>query len=108
MLIEPVERGFFSWRHPAELGRDGQLNFGDINPFVLALSNPSAWQATYPGCDILNGDINGDGSTTIADLNPFINLLSGGNGAGGLRLKYACKSGDTILISLTAQRRRDN
>ena len=29
-------------------GTYGQGSFGDINPFVLYLSNFSAWQATYP------------------------------------------------------------
>jgi hypothetical protein len=61
-------------------GTYGYLSFGDINPFVLYLSNFSAWQATYPGCDPRNGDINGDGTYgqgSFADINPFVALLSG-------------------------------
>jgi hypothetical protein len=57
---------------------DGVVNFGDINPFVLLLSNPTAWAATYPDCPMLNGDINGDGSVNFGDINPFVSLLSGG------------------------------
>jgi hypothetical protein len=58
---------------------DGQVNFGDINPFVLYLSNNVAWQATYPGCPPENGDVSGDGSyPSFDDINPFVALLSGG------------------------------
>ncbi len=61
-----------------DLNCDEQVNFGDINPFVLALTNPGAYAASYPGCDILNGDINGDGSVDFSDINPFVALLTGG------------------------------
>jgi hypothetical protein len=61
---------------PGDLNCDGQVNFGDINPFVLALTNPSLWQATYPGCPIANGDINNDGAVDFGDINPFVTLLS--------------------------------
>ena len=59
-----------------DLNCDGVINFRDINPFVLILSNPSQWQATYPGCDFDNGDINCDGSVNFRDINPFVALLS--------------------------------
>ncbi len=61
-----------------DLNCDGSVDFGDINPFVLALSNPALWQQTYPGCPILNGDINNDGAFNFGDINPFVALLSGG------------------------------
>jgi hypothetical protein len=57
---------------------DGAVNFGDINPFVLALNDPAAYQAAYPDCPLANRDINGDGSFNFADINPFVLLLSGG------------------------------
>jgi hypothetical protein len=59
---------------------DGTVDFGDINPFVLYLSNFSAWQSTYPDCPPENGDINQDGTYgqgSFADINPFVALLSG-------------------------------
>ncbi|MDD4868360.1 MAG: hypothetical protein PHQ28_14980, partial [Mycobacterium sp.] len=59
-----------------DLNCDGSVNFKDINPFVLALSNPTAYSTTYPDCDILTGDINGDGTTGFSDINPFVALLS--------------------------------
>lgn len=65
---------------PGDLNCDGTYgvaSFGDINPFVLLLTNPTLWQATYPGCPVLNGDINGDGTVDFGDINPFVALLSG-------------------------------
>jgi hypothetical protein len=64
---------------PGDLNCDGTVGFGDINPFVLYLSNFAAWQATYSDCPPENGDINGDGSyPSFGDINPFVTLLSGG------------------------------
>ena len=61
---------------PGDLNCDGAVNFGDINPFVLALTNPAAYVATYPDCDIMLGDINGDGNVDFGDINPFVMLLT--------------------------------
>ena len=44
-----------------DLNCDGLIDFGDINPFVLALTNPAGYAAAYPGCPLANRDINGDG-----------------------------------------------
>jgi hypothetical protein len=61
-----------------DLNCDGSVNFKDINPFVLFLSNFATWQTTFPGCTPQNGDINGDGSyPSFGDINPFVALLSG-------------------------------
>jgi hypothetical protein len=65
--------------HVGDLNCDGSVNFGDINPFVLYLSNFAAWQAAYMDCDARNGDINGDGTyPSFGDINPFVALLTGG------------------------------
>jgi probable HAF family extracellular repeat protein len=61
---------------PGDLNCDGAVDFGDINPFVLALSNPAGYQAAYPDCDILNADCNGDGVVDFGDITPFVALLS--------------------------------
>jgi hypothetical protein len=60
-----------------DLNCDGTVDFGDINPFVLALSNPAAYATTYPGCDINLADTNQDRSVSFDDINPFVGLLSG-------------------------------
>jgi hypothetical protein len=61
---------------PGDLNCDGVVGFRDINPFVLALSNPDGYAAAFPGCDILHGDCNGDGSINFQDINPFVTLLT--------------------------------
>jgi hypothetical protein len=56
---------------------DSSVSFGDINPFVLTLTDPGAYEIAFPNCDILNADINGDGSVNFRDINPFVALLTG-------------------------------
>ncbi|MEW6249746.1 MAG: PKD domain-containing protein [Planctomycetota bacterium] len=60
-----------------DLNCDGTVNFGDINPFVLAVSNPAGYAASYPNCNIMQGDLNGDGQVNFADISPFVALLVG-------------------------------
>ncbi len=59
-----------------DLNCDGATDFGDINPFVLALTDPGAYAAAYPGCPLARRDINGDGVFGFADINPFVLLLT--------------------------------
>ncbi len=68
-----------------DLDCDGEVGFGDINPFVdLLVGGYAAWQALYPGCPGENGDLNEngdygqDGSADFGDINPFVDLLTGG------------------------------
>jgi hypothetical protein len=63
---------------PGDLNCDGIVDFDDINPFVLALSSPEAYNNAYPNCNFLNGDCNGDTIVDFDDINPFVALLSGG------------------------------
>jgi hypothetical protein len=64
---------------PGDLNCDDLVDFGDINAFVLRLSNPAAYEAQYPDCPAENADINGSGSVGFDDINPFVALLSGGS-----------------------------
>ncbi len=71
-------RSIAAWapvRVPGDMNCDGALDFADINPFVLALTNPEAWELAYPGCDLLNGDIDGNGAVGFGDINPFVALF---------------------------------
>jgi hypothetical protein len=54
---------------------DGVVGFGDINPFIQALTERADYRESYPGCWPENADINGDGSVDFLDINPFIDLL---------------------------------
>ena len=71
-------RAFVLYQLRGDLNCDGVVNFGDINAFVLALSDPNAYQRAYPNCPLLNGDINADDHVDFGDINPFVALLSGG------------------------------
>ncbi len=62
---------------PGDLNCDGYVNSGDIDSFVLALSDPQMYAQQYPGCDILNADCNADGQVNFADIDPFVALLGG-------------------------------
>jgi hypothetical protein len=59
-----------------DLNCDGLVNFGDINPFVVRLSDQNAYQQQYPNCPDGNGDINEDGVVNFGDISPFVTLLS--------------------------------
>jgi hypothetical protein len=61
-----------------DLNCDGVVNFDDVDPFVQALTDPAAYQAAYPGCEILNADCSHDGQVNFDDINPFVALLRGG------------------------------
>jgi len=61
-----------------DLNCDGDLDGYDIQPFVLALTNPDQYAAQYPYCEVMLADINGDGAVDGFDVQPFVNLLTGG------------------------------
>jgi hypothetical protein len=62
---------------------DGVVNAQDINDFILALQNPTAWAAQFPDVspsdDVLVGDFNYTGTFNAQDINPFISELQGNN-----------------------------
>jgi len=60
---------------PGDLDCDGDVDFDDINPFVLALGGQDVYHAAYPDCNWLNGDCNGDGDVNFDDINAFVALL---------------------------------
>ena len=61
-----------------DMNCDGAFDFGDIDPFVLALTSPEAYAIAYPDCDRLNADMNQDGAVDFGDIDPFVALLTGG------------------------------
>ena len=56
---------------------DGQFDGRDIAPFILALLNPVAYAAAFPGCDACHSDLDADDSVTVADIEPFVQALIG-------------------------------
>lgn len=61
-----------------DMNCDGVVDFGDINAFVLALTDPDGYAAAYPHCNLLMGDCDGNGELDFGDINAFVALLSGG------------------------------
>lgn len=72
-----VEYTRYFCRLSGDVNCDGLVDFDDIDPFVLLLSDPPAWQAAFAGCRMENGDINGDGLVDNEDIDPFVALITG-------------------------------
>jgi WD40 repeat protein len=60
-----------------DLNCDGAVDFGDINPFVLALWGRGPYEQAYPSCDYFNADVNGNGHVGFEDVNRFVTLVGG-------------------------------
>ncbi len=66
---------FYGTRWPGDLNCDGLVNFDDLDAFVLALSDPSAYATMFPNCDMTLADLNEDGAVNFDDIDPFIAAL---------------------------------
>ncbi len=60
---------------PGDTNCDGNVNFDDIDPFVVALGGEAAYDAVYPDCVWLSADCNGDGTVNFDDIDAFVGLL---------------------------------
>ena len=78
LLIDNLSFGAPQMFEIGDLNCDGAVNFGDIDPFVLAITDSVGYAATYPDCDINLADINQDGSVNFGDIDPFVALITGG------------------------------
>ncbi len=56
---------------------DGAVDAFDIEPFILALTDPAGYGIAFPDCDPLSADANSDGVVDAFDIEPFVALLSG-------------------------------
>lgn len=65
-------------RH-GDMNCDGRIDNADIDPFVLALVDPPAYAAAYPGCTATNGDFDADGALTGFDVDGFVLRLTSGH-----------------------------
>lgn len=61
-----------------DLNCDGLVDNEDIDPFVLAITNPAAYAAAWPNCNIMNADINCDGLVDNEDIDPFVLCITTG------------------------------
>jgi hypothetical protein len=58
---------------------DGDVDFDDIDDFVLGLNNPQAYEDIFGVPPELKGDIDGDGDLDFDDIDDFVGILSGGS-----------------------------
>jgi hypothetical protein len=65
-----------------DLDCDGDVDFDDIGPFALGLSDPAAYEATYGVPPTLKGDLDDDGDFDFDDIPPFVALLGGAAASG--------------------------
>ncbi|HUN79938.1 MAG TPA: hypothetical protein VMV81_00345, partial [Phycisphaerae bacterium] len=63
--------------HPGDVNCDAVLSLGDIDPFVLALIDPTNYAAAFPSCDAVAGDMNGDGVLDSRDIQLFVATVTG-------------------------------
>ncbi len=61
-----------------DLNCDGNVNFDDIEGFVLALVSETAYAAAYPVCDRRLADADQDGDVSFDDIEPFVTCLIAG------------------------------
>jgi len=62
---------------PGDLNCDSQVDGFDIQPFVVALTDPAAYHAAHPDCTPRLADVNQDGLADGFDIQPFVGLLVG-------------------------------
>lgn len=69
VFLQPVMAG--------DLNCDGAVTFADIDPFVLALSEPAAYAQAFPACGAALADTNCDGVRNFKDIDGFVACLGG-------------------------------
>lgn len=76
----PIDMGAFEFNGllnypPGDANCDGVVNNFDIDPFVLALTQPIVYEHVYRNCWTDSCDTDGDGVLTNFDIDPFVALL---------------------------------
>ncbi len=74
LLLPAAAHGF----DLGDMNCDGSVDFFDIDGFVLAVTDPAAYEAAYPDCDLMLADVNGDGEVNFFDIDAFVALIVGG------------------------------
>jgi len=60
---------------PGDMNCDGRVNSQDVDPFILAMLDSSAYAAAYPFCNASRGDLSPNGTLDGDDVQPFTALL---------------------------------
>jgi hypothetical protein len=70
---------------PGDLNGDNAVNFGDLTPFVLALTDIPGYNTMFPtlvDTRVARCDTSGDSQCNFGDLTPFVMILQGGPSSG--------------------------
>lgn len=63
------------WVRPADTNCDGSVDFFDVDPFLLALFDPLAYEIAFPECERRSADVSADGRVDFFDIDPFLTCL---------------------------------
>ncbi len=74
-LHDPVEGALAL---TGDMDCDGDVDFDDIDDFVLGLNNPAGYEAIFGVPPSLKGDTDGDGDQDFDDINGFVGILQPG------------------------------
>lgn len=61
-----------------DMNCDGMVDAFDIDPFVIALLDPTGYAAQYPNCDLMHGDIDDSGFLDAFDIDQFVQVVLAG------------------------------
>ena len=79
----PIGAGFDIGAYEAsflsgDMDCDGDIDFDDIDRFVLGMTDPSGYLEEYAVPPTLKGDVDADGDLDFDDITGFVVILSGG------------------------------
>lgn len=89
-LHDPVEGAL-----TGDMDCDGDVDFDDIDDFVLGLNNPQQYEAMFGVPPALKGDTDGDGDQDFDDINGFVDILQ----PGGLQSVPEPATGGSALVA---------
>lgn len=71
----PVRLKAYGPSGQGDMNCDGTINGFDIEPFVVAITDPDAFAHRWPDCEVARADVNADGSSNAGDIEVFKEVL---------------------------------
>jgi len=81
-----------------DLDLDGDVDFDDINDFLLGLNDPAAYLATVGHGSSAGGDLDGDGDQDFDDIDGFVDRLVGGSPIRAATSQAVPEPGTCLLV----------
>jgi formylglycine-generating enzyme len=78
-LVLAAAGGNYALATPGDMNCDGAVNARDVDAFVLAVIDPSGYQAAYPACPWGNANFDCDTGPDAGDIGGFVDCLLTGN-----------------------------